>query len=115
MTTGFRPATDYEAHVDPLHRNTWPIRLTGDETVIGHLTEHITVALDGTALQITRWSWAFEDAEANALRVPADARSSGGHRTWQGALDAFANTHQLAVALREANWNASAELPRRGE
>ena len=116
MTDAVRSVSDYEAHVDPLHRNTWPIRVKGDDTVIGNLTEHITVELDGNTPPVVRWSWAFSDAEADALKVDSDLRaSSGRYRSWRSALDVFVNMHQLAIALRTAEWNASRDRTPAGE
>lgn len=112
----FHPATEYEACVDPLHRNTWPIRIKGDDTVIGYLHEHITVTLDLPNPPVTRWSWVFEDAEGNRLMIDDALRASRGrYRTWRAALDVFVNMHQLAVSLRVAEAHLAAERARKGE
>lgn len=113
----FHDATEYKACVDPLHRNTWPIRIDGDETVIGYLTEHITVSFDGPPPPaMTRWSWAFEDVEGNRLGIDDTLRASRGrYRTWRAALDVFVNMHQLAVSLRVAEAHLTAERARKGE
>ena len=109
-------ATDYRACVDPLHRNVWPVRIGDDETVIGYLTEHITVTLDLPEPPVTRWTWKFDDAEADALRVDEDLRASrASYRSWSGALNVFTTMHQLAVASREVEWNAAAERVGKGE
>lgn len=103
MTTQLHPATDYRACVDPLHRNVWPVRVDeGDDApVIGYLHEHITVALDGTAPPVTRWSWVFEDAEGDALHLDQSSRASRArYATWRKALEVFTVAHQLTVALR---------------
>lgn len=103
MMTKLQPAEAYRACVDPLHRNTWPIRVGDDETVIGYLTEHITVALDGAEPPVTRWSWTLDNAEGERLDVDVSLRrGKPKYQTWQGALDVFVILHQLAVALRSA-------------
>lgn len=111
-----RPATDYRADVDPLHRNVWPVRVGDDDTVIGYLHEHITVTFDLPEPTETRWSWVFEDREGDALRVDESLRASRGrYRTWRAALSSFTHMHQLAVSLREAEWNQSSERAGKGE
>lgn len=118
MTTNVRPDTAYRACIDPLHRNTWPVRVEeGDDApVIGYLTEHITVNMDGNTAPHVRWSWVFEDAEGDRLRVDETLRASRGrYRTWRTALDAFAHMHQLATSLRDAEAHLAAQLAKRGE
>lgn len=111
MTTTIHDASEYRACVDPLHRNTWPIRIGNDETVVGNLTEHITVNFDGDTPPIVRWTWAFDDAEANALHLAPVLRSSRDqYLTWRDALHRFTRMHQLAVALREVEWNVNARV-----
>lgn len=116
-TTGFHPTTDYRACVDPLHRNTWPVRIGDDETVIGYLTEHITVTLDLPQPPVNQWSWKFDDAEADRLRIEEDLRHSRipRYRSWRRALEVFASMHQLASSLRSAEDYLAAERAKRGE
>ena len=94
---------DYRACVDPLHRNTWPVRVGDDTTVIGTLTEHITVNMDDTQPPHVRWSWRYADAEAERLRLDEDLRFSRARfHTWREALERFALLHQLAVVTLDA-------------
>lgn len=92
---------EYRADVDPLHRNTWPIRLGDDETVIGHLTEHITVNLDGPPPPPhTDWSWTLyltPDPEG------ATVTSRGRFASWREALDNFAQVHYGFTLPREVD------------
>lgn len=118
MTTKFHPVTDYRACVDPLHRNTWPVRveLGNDAPVIGNLTEHITVNFDGDTPPHVRWSWAFDGAEADRLGIDEDLRASRGrYRSWRSALEQLAQLHQLAVALRAAEEYRAARRATGGE
>lgn len=116
MTTQLHPADDYQACVDPLHRNVWPVRIAGDDTVIGYLHEHITVTLDLPEPPETRWSWVFEDAEGDRLRVDESLRASRGrYRSWRSALTTFTQMHQLAVSLRVAEAHLAVERARKGE
>ena len=118
MTTEFHPTTAYRACVDPLHRNIWPVRVEeGDDApVIGYLTEHITVNLDGTLPPHVDWSWKFDGAEANELRVHVDLRYSlRRYPTWRKALAQFASIHQLATALRQHEAYVAVERAKAGE
>lgn len=118
MTTGFHPVTAYRACVDPLHRNVWPVRVAeGDNApVIGYLTEHITVTLDLPNPPASQWSWKFDDAEADRLRVEEDFRfSRGRYRSWRAALNVFASMHQLVTSLRDAEAHLAAERARGSE
>lgn len=46
---------DYTLAIDTLHRNIWPVQFEGE--TVGQLTEHITVALDGSVKPVVNWSW----------------------------------------------------------
>lgn len=95
-----KDASAYRADVDPLHRNVWPIRVGDDETVIGYLTEHITVTLDTPQPPEVRWSWKFDDAEASRLAIDEGlVASRGRYDTWRTALDVFITLHQQASGV----------------
>ena len=97
-----RSVIEYHADVDPLHRNVWPVRVGDDKAAIGYLTEHITVQLDGVTPPVTRWSWRFDDVEAERLGLDEVLRfSRGQYTTWGDALQSLARLHQVAVALRD--------------
>lgn len=119
VTPTLYDASEYHACVDPLHRNVWPVRVGGTsdaDRVVGYLTEHITVTLDLPTPPETRWSWKFDDAEANALTIDEDLRvSRGRYNTWRRAFDVFVHLHQLAAALRAGEAQLTAERARKGE
>jgi hypothetical protein len=100
----------YRAAIDPLHRNTWPITRVGDETVIGYLTEHITVNFDAPAPPPATnvWSWKFsddvtarlEETEAKFVRAMIEMRPTFG--TWREALEVAARVHEIVLIHRAA-------------
>ena len=100
----------YRAEIDPLHRNTWPITRVGDETVIGYLTEHITVNFDSPAPPpaTTLWSWKFSDdetagldeTEAEFVRTMIEMRPA--FDTWRAALEVAARIHEIIMLHRAA-------------
>lgn len=104
MTAAVQPASAYRACVDPLHRNVWPVRVgeacdnDASDPVIGYLTEHITVNLDGAEPPHVAWSWEFNDAEADRLKLdPELHRSPARYPTWRDALETFVGIHRLAT------------------
>lgn len=88
----------YRAEVDPLHRNTWPVRWSDDPRVLGFLTEHITVAFDGTEPAHVRWSWTLDDAEADRVEFYPGLTSRAVYASWRDALNAFAAVHAVLDA-----------------
>lgn len=93
-----KDASAYRAEVDPLHRDVWPIRVGDDPRVLGYLTEHITVAFDGTEPAHVRWSWALDDAEADRVEFYPGVKSRAVYASWRQALNAFAAVHAVLAA-----------------
>lgn len=84
---------EYEVQVDPLHRNVWPVTWHGE--VIGRVTEHITVNLDGVEPPIVRWSWTLNVSEGDE---PATASSKPRFTSHADALRSLARVHRATLA-----------------
>lgn len=91
--------SEYRAEVDPLHRNTWPIHAGSDPAPVGHLTEHITAALDGPPPPAhVDWSWTLY---LTGQPDGATVTSRGRFPSWREALDNFAQVHYGFTLPRE--------------
>jgi hypothetical protein len=87
--------SEYTVEVDPLHRNVWPVTWHGRE--IGQLTEHITIALDGTEPPSTRWSWKLIISEGDGLLAGESSVGTKARFTTHG--DALATLAQVHHAI----------------
>lgn len=98
---------EYRACVDVMRPNDWIVRKVDDETILGILTEHITVNFDGDQPPHVRWSWTFDPAEsarldlASTLRLTGTLGSTPIYGSWLDALRAFAVTHTVLAEERE--------------
>jgi hypothetical protein len=88
--------------VDPLHRNTWPIHVGDDDAPVGHLTEHITVALDGPPPPAhVDWSWTLYLTKQRDDGATVTSRKR--FPSWREALDNFAQVHYGFTLPREVD------------
>lgn len=95
--------SEYRAEVDPLHRNTWPIHAGSDPAPVGHLTEHITAALDGPPPPAyVDWSWTLYLYKYERDAGPT-VTSERRFTSWREALDNFAQVHFGFTLPREVD------------
>lgn len=81
---------EYTLELAKLHGNTWPVTARGQR--VGHLTEHVTVALDGGEQPHTDWSWTlYLDDRQEAVGPTVTSRRR--FESWREALDRLAQVH----------------------